>query len=295
MIEAIHMIKIKRKKQRALNRSYGGDVPIYLFLIFCGVFMILPMVYAISNSLKPLNELWIFPPKFFVQNPTWQNFSDMVTVLSDTYVPFSRYIFNTVFVTVVGTGGHLVIASLCAFALAKYHFKGANILFNMVVMALMFNATVTQIPNFLIISQIGWIDTYWSLIIPAFAYPLGLYLMKQFMEQMIPDSILEAAQIDGANKWITFWRVAMPMVKPAWLTLIIFSFQTLWNLGSTVYIQSEPMKTLNYAISQIVAGGVARQGAASAATVTMMIPPILLFLFSQSNIVTTMATSGMKD
>ena len=162
-------------------------------------------------------------------------------------------------------------------------------------MALMFNATVTQIPNFLIISEIGWIDTYWSLIIPAFAYPLGLYLMKQFMEQMIPDSILEAAQIDGANKWITFWRVAMPMVKPAWLTLIIFSFQTLWNLGSTVYIQSEPMKTLNYAISQIVAGGVARQGAASAATVTMMIPPILLFLFSQSNIVTTMATSGMKD
>ncbi len=289
------MVKIKRKRQRALNRSYGGDVPIYLFLLLCGAFMILPMVYAISNSLKPLNELWIFPPKFFVQNPTLQNFSDMLTVLSDTWVPFSRYIFNTVFVTVVGTGGHLIIASLCAFALAKYQFKGANLLFNMVVMALMFNGTVTQIPNFLIMSGMDWIDTYWSLIIPAFAYPLGLYLMKQFMEQMIPDSLLEAAQIDGANKWTTFWRIAMPMVKPAWLTLIIFSFQTLWNLGSTVYIQSEPMKTLNYAISQIVAGGVARQGAASAATVTMMIPPIVIFLFSQSNIVTTMATSGMKD
>ncbi len=289
------MLKIRKKKQRALNRSYGGDVPIYLFLILCGVFMILPMVYAISNSLKPLNELWIFPPKFFVQNPTLKNFSDMLIVLSDSMVPFSRYVFNTVFVSVVGTGGHLIFASLCAFAFAKYEFKGAKILFQMVVLSLMFNATVTQIPNFLIMSQLNWIDTYWSLIIPAFSSSLGLYLMKQFMEQMIPDSLLEAAQIDGANKWTTFWRIAMPMVKPAWLTLIIFSFQNLWNLGGTVYIQSDSMKTINYAISQIVAGGIARQGTASAATVTMMIPPIVLFVLSQSNIVTTMATSGMKD
>ena len=287
--------KVKRMHRRALNRSYGGDVPIYIFLTLCGVFMILPMVYAISSSLKPMDELFLFPPNFWVHNPTMQNFSDMLRVLNTSWVPFSRYVFNTVFITVVGTGGHLIIASMCAFALAKYKFPGASLMFNIVVLALMFNATVTQIPNFLIMSKLGWMDSYMALIVPAFAYPLGLYLMKQFMEQMLPDSLLEAAQIDGANKLVIFWRIAMPLVKPAWLTLIIFSFQTLWNLGSSIYIQSEALKTMNYALSQILAGGIARAGTGAAATVTMMIPPILLFVVSQSNIVTTMSTSGMKD
>lgn len=286
------MGKIKR---RALNRSYGGDIPIILFLIICGIFMALPMVYAISSSLKPLDELWVFPPKFFVRNPTLKNFKDMFRLANVSWVPFSRYIFNTVFVSFVGTGGHVIIASMCAFALAKYKFKGSSLMFNMVVLALMFNATVTQIPNFLIMSKIKWIDTYWALIIPAFAYPLGLYLMKQFMEQMIPDALLEAAEIDGANKWTTFWKIVMPMVKPAWLTLVIFSFQQLWNLGSSIYIQSEQLKTVNYALSQIMAGGVARAGTGAAATVVMMLVPIIIFLFSQGSIVETMSTSGMKD
>lgn len=285
----------KIKKRRALNRSYGGDVPINLFLLLVGVFMILPMVYAISNSLKPLDELWLFPPKFMVSNPTLKNFSDMFRAMKTSWVPFSRYIFNTVMISFVGTGGHVIIASMCAFALGKYKFRGSSLMFNMVVLALMFNVTVTQIPNFIIMTKIHWVDTYWSLIIPAFAYPLGLYLMKQFMEQMIPDTLLEASQIDGANRWVTFWRIVMPIVKPAWLTLVVFSFQNLWNLGGSVYIQSEELKTLNYALSQIMAGGIARAGTGAAATVAMMILPIVIFLFSQGSIVQTMATSGMKD
>ena len=149
--------------------------------------------------------------------------------------------------------------------------------------------------KFLIMSRLNLIDSYWSLILPAFAAPLGLYLMKQFMEQMVPGTILEAASIDGASYWKCFWRLAMPMVKPAWLTLIIFSFQGLWNLGASSYIQSEQLKTFNYALSQILAGGLRRAGAGAAALVIMMIVPLTIFLFTQSSIIETMATSGMKD
>jgi len=282
-------------KMRKVNRSYGGDVPINLFLILSGLFIALPLVYTISTSLKPLDELWMFPPRFFVTNPTLKNFSDLMRLMSGSWVPFSRYLFNTIFISVTGTLGNVIFSSLCAFALAKYKFPGKNFMFSMVVTALMFNTVVTAIPNFLIMSKIRFVNTYFALIVPAFASPLGLYLMKQFMEQMIPDSIIESASIDGAKEGKIFWSIAMPMVRPAWLTLVIFSFQGLWAVGSNVYIQSERLKTFNYALSQILAGGIARAGAGAAATVIMMIVPMAVFVFSQSSIVETMATSGMKD
>jgi len=291
--------KIKEKKftlkNRALNRSYGGDAFIFTFLFLSGIFMVLPVVYAVSSALKPLDELWLFPPRFIVMNPTLRNFQDLFRIMSTSWIPFSRYIFNTAFVAIVGTFGHIIIASMCAFALSKHNFKGAKIIFNVIVLALMFNAAVTVIPNFIIMSRLGWIDTYKSLIIPAFASPLGLYLMKQFMDQMIPDSVLESAKMDGSSEWRTFWKIAMPMVKPAWLTLIMFSFQALWNMGSNIYIQSENLKSLNFALSQILAGGIARAGAGAAAAVVMMLVPVTVFLISQSNIVETMSTSGMKE
>ena len=274
-------------RRRALNRSYGGDAAIYIFLLICGIFIALPMVFAISNSLKPLNEFWVFPPRFFVKHPTFNNFVDMFNLLDLSWVPFSRYVFNTVIIALIGTAGHVLLASMCAFAFAKYSFRGSKFLFN---------TTVTAIPNFIIMSRLHWVDTYFAVIVPTFAASLGLYLMKQFMETMIPDSLIEAAEIDGANKWYIFWKIAMPNVRPAWLTLIVFTFQGLWNSGSTVYIQSEQLKTVNYALSQIMAGGsIARAGAGAAATVVMMLPPMIVFMLTQSNIVATMATSGMKD
>lgn len=283
-------------RRRALNRSYGGDAAIYIFLLICGIFIALPMVFAISNSLKPLNEFWVFPPRFFVKHPTFNNFVDMFNLLDLSWVPFSRYVFNTVIIALMGTAGHVLLASMCAFAFAKYSFRGSKFLFQTVVLALMFNTTVTAIPNFIIMSRLHWVDTYFAVIVPTFAGSLGLYLMKQFMETMIPDSLIEAAEIDGANKWYIFWKIAMPNVRPAWLTLIVFTFQGLWNSGSTVYIQSEQLKTVNYALSQIMAGGsIARAGAGAAATVVMMLPPMIVFMLTQSNIVATMATSGMKD
>lgn len=283
-------------RRRALNRSYGGDAAIYIFLLICGIFIALPMVFAISNSLKPLNEFWVFPPRFFVKHPTFNNFVDMFNLLDLSWVPFSRYVFNTVIIALIGTAGHVLLASMCAFAFAKYSFRGSKFLFQIVVLALMFNTTVTAIPNFIIMSRLHWVDTYFAVIVPTFAGSLGLYLMKQFMETMIPDSLIEAAEIDGANKWYIFWKIAMPNVRPAWLTLIVFTFQGLWNQGSTVYIQSEQLKTINYALSQIMSGGsIARAGAGAAATVVMMLPPMIVFMLTQSNIVATMATSGMKD
>ena len=287
--------KRKRHKKLYLNRSLGGNIAIDIFLILIGAFMFLPMIYAISNSLKPLSELWIYPPTFIPQNPTFTNFKSLFTLMGDSWVPFSRYLANTLTVAIVGTVGHVIISSLCAYALAKIKFPGREFIFRVIVLSLMFSTAVTGIPNYLIMGRLGLINTHWALIIPAFGSSLGLYLMKQFMEANIPDVLIEAAHIDGAGHNLIFWRLVMPLVKPAWLTLVIFSFQGLWGVGATTFIQSENLKTLNYALSQIMAGGIARQGTAAAATVIMMLVPVIVFVSVQSNVVETVATSGMKD
>ena len=284
------LFRIKRK----INRSFGGTVALFVFIFLGAILMSLPLVLVISNSLKPLNELWVFPPRLFPKNPTFQNYRDMMLVLSNTLVPVSRYLFNTVFVTVAGTFGNILLASLAAYPLAKRQFPGKNLLFSLVVMSLMFNSTVTAIPNYLVIEKLGWIDTYAALIIPAAASSLGLYLMKQFMEQ-IPDAMLEAATIDGANQPRIFWSIVMPNVKPAWLTLILLSVQSLWGMGETSFVFSEQYKTLSYALGQIMAGGLARAGVGTAVAVVMMGVPIFIFILTQSNIIETMSTSGMKD
>lgn len=285
---------IKHRRRKEASRSLVGNAVSFLFLAVMGLFMALPIVLSVSNSLKPLEELFVFPPKFFVRNPTIDNFRDLLNLMSESWVPFTRYLFNTVFVTLAGTLGHLLIASMCAFALAKHKFPGAKMIFGVIVTALMFSAQVTAIPNYLIMSGLGWLDNYLSLIVPAIAKPLGLFLMKQFMEQ-IPDALLEAARIDGAKELQVFYKVALPQVKPALLTLLIFSFQDLWNMQGSTYIYSEELKTLPYALSQISAAGISRAGVTAAVTVVMMIVPIVLFMLCQSNIVETMASSGIKD
>ena len=284
-----------RKHQVVLNRSKGGDAGIFLFLIIMGVFMFLPMLYVIMQSLKPLDELWMFPPRFYVEHPTFKNYGDLFTLLSDSWVPFSRYIFNTVLITAAGTFGNLLFSSLAAYAVSKIPFPGRRGVFWLIQRSLMFTSTVTAIANFLTLSALNLMDNPLALIIPAWGSTMGLYLMKQFMDSSISDSVLESARLDGCSEFRTFWTIAMPMVKPAWLTLIIYSFQGLWNTGASAYIYSEQWKTLNYAITQITAGGIARAGASAAGSVIMMIVPILVFVISQSNIIETMASSGMKD
>ncbi|MCL2360814.1 MAG: carbohydrate ABC transporter permease [Defluviitaleaceae bacterium] len=285
---------IRSKKTKRVNRSLAGTVMLFIFLALVGAFMAMPLVLTINNAFKPLDELFLFPPRFFVRNPTRGNFTDLIILMQGSWVPFSRYVFNTIFITGMGTVGHLFLASAAAYPLAKNNFPGKNILFSIVVLSLMFSVVVTSIPNYMIITWLGLNNTYWAIILPAFSASLGLYLMKQFMEQ-IPDSLIESARLDGASEFTIYRSIVMPNVKPAWLTLVILMFQALWTTTGGVFLRDEQLKPLNFAMSQIVGGGIARAGAGAAVMLVMMSVPIGFFIFSQSRIIETMTTSGMKD
>ncbi len=291
-------IKRKRrflhKREKQLNRSMAGNTLLFVLMFICGIFMVLPLVMIVNNALKPLDELYQFPPRIFVRNPTLENFSDLFVLMNDSWIPFSRYILNTIIITGFGMVGHVVVASLAAYPLAKHRFPGKNILFSMVVLSMMFSWTVTQIPQYLIISWMGINNNYLALILPAWSFGMGLYLMKQFMEQL-PDSLMESAKLDGATEWHIFWTIVMPNVKPAWLTLAIFQFQQMWGNTGSMFLRDEQLKPLQFALQQITAGGVARAGAAAAVTFIIAAVPIIFFLICQSNILETMTTSGMKD
>jgi ABC-type glycerol-3-phosphate transport system permease component len=288
--------KIRRlfRIERKINRSFTTSFLLFVLLALFGSFMVLPLVYAVNNAFKPLDELFIFPPRFFVRNPTVDNFFDLVALMGNSWVPLSRYIANTLFITIAGTVGHILLASAAAYPLAKYRFFGSNAIFAIVVLSLMFSPHVTAIPNYMVMSWLGWINTHASIIVPSLAFPLGLFLMKQFMEQ-IPEALLEAAKIDGASEYRVFWSIVMPNVKPAWLTLMILQFPMLWGTDGGNFIYSENLKTLHYALGQIIQGGIARAGVGAAVAFILMIVPITLFIISQSSVMQTMATSGMKD
>lgn len=279
---------------KKLNRSFTVSLLLFLLLAAFGCFMALPLIYAVNNAFKPLDELFIFPPRFLVNNPTMDNFFDLFSLMGNSWVPLSRYIMNTLIITVVGTAGHILLASAAAYPLAKYRFPGSKVLFTIVVLSLMFSAQVTAIPNYMVMSWLGWINTHASIIVPSLSFSLGLFLMKQFMEQ-IPDALLEAAKIDGASEYRIFWTIVMPNVKPAWLTLMILQFPMLWGSDGGNFIYSENLKTLHYALGQIVQGGIARAGVGAAVALLLMVVPITLFIISQSSVIQTMATSGMKE
>lgn len=280
--------------QKKLNRSFTVSFLLFLLLAVFGLFMAIPLVYAVNNAFKPLDELFIFPPRIMVNNPTLDNFFDLFALMGNSWVPLSRYIANTLVITLVGTFGHILLASAAAYPLAKHKFPGSQIIFSTVVLSLMFSGTVTAIPNYMMMSWLGWINTHLSIIIPSLAFPLGLFLMKQFMEQ-IPDALVEAAKIDGASEYRIYWQIVMPNVKPAWLTLMILQFPMLWGSDGGSFIYSENLKTLHYALGQISLGGIARAGVGAAVALILMVVPISLFIISQSSVIQTMATSGMKE
>ena len=292
--EYVKKRRLFKLKPTKLNRSRAGNSLLFGLMIICGLFMVLPLVMIINNALKPLDELFQYPPKIFVRNPTLESFSDLFVLMNDTWVPFSRYILNTIIITLGGTVGHVLVASLAAYPLAKHDFPGKKILFSMVVLSMMFSWTVTQIPNYMIISWLHINNTYAALILPAWQFGMGLYLMKQFMEQL-PDSLMESARLDGASEYTFFFKIVMPNVKPAWLTLAIFQFQQMWGNTGGVFLRDEELKPLQYALQQITAGGAARAGASAAVTFIIAAIPITFFLVCQSNILETMTTSGMKE
>ena len=291
----LELKKTKNKKYRKvrLSRSWYGDLILFIILFAFALFSAFPLVFAIFSAFKPLSELFIFPPKLFPRNFTLDNFVDLFNLMSNSQIPISRYFVNTLLITLFGTIGHVIFASLCAYPLAKHQFVGKKVINQLIVYSLMFSPIVTSIPTYIIISKLGLLDTQLSIIIPAWGYTLGLFLMRQFMIN-IPDDLIEAAKMDGASEWKIFWKIIMPMVKPAWLTLIILLFQQLWGTDGGNYIFTENLKPFSYALSQIVSGGIARTGTAAAVTVIMLIIPITVFIVNQSKMLETMATSGIK-
>lgn len=285
--------KLKASSGRA-GRKHGGTVLIFLFLFVLGIFMALPVYLAVVMSLKPSQEWFIFPPKLYAMDPTLDNFREMFRAAGQLWVPFSRYAANSVLVTVSVTLAQCFTASMAAFVLAKGKFKGSRFLNSVIVIALLYQSNVIYIVQYMVIAKLGMIDTYLALILPGIATPMGVFLMRQSIGQ-IPDAMIEAAKVDGAGMFQICWKIVMPNQKPALMTLIIFAFQAAWNIQSNTYVFDESLKTLPTAVAQAAASGIARQGVAMAAAVFMLIPPVIVFMVAQKNVIETMAHSGIKD
>ena len=279
-----------RRNSRLHGRSRAGNLLNFLFLALIGVFMALPMVYAVSSAFKPLDELFLFPPRFLVRRPTLDNFSDLFRLMSTSWVPFTRYMFNTVMLAVLATAGNVVICSMAAYMLEKRKFPGSGLMYQTVVLALMFSGAVTAIPNYLIMARLNWIDNYLSLIVPAFATPIGLFLMKQFMG-IVHDSLIESAKLDGAGEWQIFWRICLPQCRAALYSIAILVFIDYWNMVEQpiVLLPDAEKQPLSVYLSTINTGEV---GLAFAIATIYMVPTLLLFLHGEEYLVEGIATQG---
>jgi len=292
--QSIEKLKVKDKRKR-VNGSLGGDICIFVFLVLLGIFMVFPLYYSVIQSLKPVEELFVFPPKLYVLNPTGNNFSDMFKVAASSWqVPLSRYIFNSFFITIVICVANLFVCCCAAFVLAKCKFPGSKIINQIIVVSLLFASNATWIMQFLVMAKLRMIDTYWALILPSVSTAMNLYLLRQSMSS-IQDSMVEAAKVDGAGLFRICWQIVVPNSKPALMTVIIFAFQAAWNIQGGVLTYSEELKTLPTVVQQVTMAGLARQGVTFAASVVLLIPPLTVFLIAQGNVMETMANSGMKD
>lgn len=271
---------------------------ILFFLSLVSVFMLLPLVYIFNHAFKPLHELFLFPPRFIVRAPTWQNFVELMSLTQSTFVPVSRYIFNSIVVTIITTIAMVITSAFCSYALSKHKFPGNGLVFSTIMVSILFVPAAIQIPRYVVVQSIGIMNTYWGHVLPLIAMPVGVFLLKQFMDQ-VPDTLMEAAKIDGASEFRIFLQIVMPIVMPAVATIAIISFQTVWGdiETSQLFMQDESMKTLPYYMMSLtanLANAVARQGAAAAGALIMFLPQLIIFLFFQGKVIATMAHSGIR-
>lgn len=282
-----------RRPTRRVSRSAAGNATVIIFLLIFGMFMILPLYYMVVSALKPTSELFYFPPKFYVIKPTLRNFLSLIKLQAQSDVPFERYLFNSVFVTVISTVGYVLLASMAAYALSKHKFPLKNTITKSVVFAILFRPEVTSVPLYILMVKAHIIDNYWALILPAMSGSFGVFLLQQFLDN-VPNAMIEAARIDGASEFVIYRKLIMPMLKPAWMTVVIFTFISIWNTTAAQFIYSEDMKMLPAMLSSLSTAGVTRTGVAAAVGVLMMFPSVVIFLLSQNSIVETMAHSGLK-
>jgi ABC-type glycerol-3-phosphate transport system permease component len=300
-------------RQKLINRFYGlgsrgtnpkgfhvSQIKFYIILLPLTIFMLLPIIFIFSNAFKPPDELFAYPPRFFVINATWKNFTDLFSKMSSSGVPVSRYLFNSILITIVTILASIIVSSTAAYALSKKRFKLKKTLFAINTVALMFVPIAVTIPRFLIIEKLNLLNTFWVHILPALAMPVGLFLIKQFIDS-IPDEVIEAAQIDGASDLGIYWQIIVPMIKPAIATIAILTFQATWNNAdiSSLYINIESLKTFAFYLNTLTttaagANVVAGQGLAAAASLIMFLPNLIIFLLLQSQVMSTMSHSGLK-
>ncbi len=285
--------------RRRVHKIRAPWVIVYILMILLVCFTALPLVYMVNTAFKPMQELFVFPPNFFVRNPTTKNFVDLVVVMGSSTVPFIRNVVNSIIVSVSIVFLTVMVSTTGAYGLVKFHIPGRKLIFNIVVASLMFSPHVTQIPRYLVVNGLGMINHYSALILPAVASSYNFFLMKQFVEQF-PNELLEAGRIDGCGEYRMFFKLVMPALRPAWCTLVVFSFVSSWNDYFTplIYVTSQAMKTLPLAL-QTIAGGAAAQsisraGAVAAATLLMTLPTIVIFTAMQKNVMETMTYSGIK-
>lgn len=291
----ISKMKVSKVSQsKRYTRSKAGNFTYVFFLVLLGMVSMLPLVYCVVTSFKPLDELMIFPPQFIVRRPTLQNYLVLPSLLSNLKVPLLRYIFNSFFISVLTTVLYVITSTMAAFTLSKSDIRGKKVMFTIIQFALLFNGYTLAIPQYLIYSYLGLINTYWVYILPMLAGTMGVFLMKQYIESSVPDALLEAAKIDGAGPFCIFRKLIFPMVKPCVMTLTLFAFRDIWAAVPNGTIFDESLKTLPTIMSQITAGGIARSGSAMAVTVIMMIPPIIVYMVSQSNVLESMNSAGIK-
>lgn len=281
-------------KPKRMNRSVWGNGLAVALLIILGAFMLLPLIYTLASSLKPPEEFYVFPPRLYAINPTFNNFLDLWDYMANLRVPLTRYIFNTLFASLIGTVFSVVLGLMGAYVLAKHTFPGKELLNKIIVVALLYSGNILAVPRYLIISKLGWLDTSLAVLAPTLASTMSIFLLRQFMST-VPDAMLESAKIDGAGEMRICFQMVAPTVKPAWITVIILNFQSLWNTTGSDVIFTESRKLLPTAITQIVASGISRAGSGAAGTLIMIIPPILVFVLFQRQIIETMASSGIKE
>lgn len=274
-----------------------GQVKILLILLPLALFMALPIVFIVCHAFKPMSELFAFPPTFFVRNPTLDNFTKLIKFSRSAGIPLTRYLFNSVIVTVLAVGLSLLLTTCAAFAFSKIKFRGRALMLQINQIAIMFVATAVLIPRYLVISKLGLIDTIFGHVLPLVAMPVALFLVKQFVDQ-VPDSLIEAAHLDGASDLQVYWHIILPVIRPAVATAMVLVFQQVWtNLETSNYFTNdESMKTLTFYMNTLVnaSNGVAGQGVAAAASLIMFIPNLILFIICQNAVMNTMATSGIK-
>ncbi len=284
------------------NRFEKGQIKIIIMLLPLVLFMGLPIVFIINHAFKPMEELFAFPPKFFVSHPTFDNFTKLFKLSRTSGIPMSRYVFNSIIVTGTVVFSSIVLSTAAGFALSKLKFKGKFALMNINQAALMFVPVAVMIPRYLTVNMLGLTNTYFSHILPLIPLPVALFLVKQFIDQ-VPDSLIEAAYIDGANDFKVYFKIIIPMIKPAIATAAILVFQQVWaNLEtSNFYVNDEGLKTLGFYMNTLatqtdISSGVniAGQGLAAAALLIMFIPNLILFIVLQNSIMNTMAHSGIK-